>query len=72
MRLSLELFHSSFGRLNNNTASHAFISFSGTNYNNYDINFKINGSTLYMELLLLVRQLILIIFFMFLRYRQEI
>ena len=37
----------SFGRLSNNTASHAFISFSGTNYNNYDINFKINGSTLY-------------------------
>jgi hypothetical protein len=36
----------SFGRVSD-TNSHAFISFSGTNYNNYDINVKISGSTLY-------------------------
>jgi hypothetical protein len=36
----------SFGRLSD-TNSHAFISFSGTNYNNFDINVKINGTTLY-------------------------
>jgi hypothetical protein len=36
----------SFGRLND-TNSHLFISFSGTNYSSYDINCKISGTTLY-------------------------